>query len=1079
MSFPFPLNNSDGGVSSPPNGDQGGPFHSDIPDEDALGRAATTIQSAFRGYQGRKLYANMKFDHLVRCLKNQAFYLLKNLIQVTERVEESWRRHVITQKQQIAAYEELQGIRDAVSFFRSDMEMQEAFVDASNVEEIEQFQETFGERLASYQAQLSEVCEKVGFHSVKKGLTLVLGEDWKDCFSEEALQSIDEMQLLFTPTSYTLATVDDVMDEKVVHLVTESEQRIPQGRRQIEKELPFLRNFRFFHPESGMDHLHGAELNIPFTSSDGSQQVLVLKGYLNNDPIKLDEQIEFVGKKRAMLDRTVERNGTFPEHFREVYLEQYPVRDLLLKRIDEIVKEMEEDLSLVKGAEGKVLPSFLHTFNEASFDRQVKLFALLLMQKEPRMAIFLYEMVLKEVPSFVEALRNSLHYSLLSKLDIAIEELEETRQKLSQLKEDKVPYETRIAHSAMDEPTKQKALDKVKAVKKDSSESDKAQKYLDGLLKIPFGKYTTEPVTMQSDPLEIKRHLDQVAANLERAVHGHDKAKDAVLEWIAQRISNGESKGECIALEGPPGNGKTTFAREGIAKALGRPFAFISMGGQTDSSFLVGHGFTYVGSDWGRIVEILRETQCMDPVIYIDEVDKVSQTDKGRELIGVLTALTDFSQNKEFQDKYFSGVKFDLSRALFVFSYNDPSKLDPIFKDRLKVIKTDSLALKDKLVITRRHLLPEILKSCGFNEGDILIDDKEIQLLVEEYTFEAGARKLKENLFAIVRAINKQRLVDPASIKFPYLIDRETIIRFRDEPKIEFKKIAAGPMVGMVNGLYATSAGIGGITIVQAYRTLANERLGLTLTGSQGDVMKESMTVARSVAWNLVSQEVRDRIMKGPVEGLHIHAPEGATPKDGPSAGGAITTAIVSLLTGVPINNEVAMTGEIDLTGRISKIGGLAAKLHGAKRAGVKLALCPRDNAKDLEKIRVKFPELIDDSFQVLLVDTIHDVLDHALLRNPIPRPPGFEPYLLTPPSDSVEVLDPMTDALGRLEGTSFDQSDSSSASYRSEQSSDTAQERQLFEPEQNELDFRTGGVKRSFGDNGIDGPPHKKRKKD
>lgn len=1015
MSFPFSPNVSDGGGSIPP---FGGPDGLDDTDSDLLVldpvlHASTSIQTAFRGYQTRKLYSQMQFDHVVRYFKNQTHTLVKHLIQVADRVQESWRRHVITQKQQVEALEELKGIRDAVDFFRTDLEFRTPGVDSEAYEQVQAYKESFGARLESYHAQLNDVCENVGFRSVKKGLSIVMGDEWKDHFSDKQLRALDDMQLLFTPTSYTVASVEELDDENVVHLVTDDDNRIPQSSRQLDRDLPFFRNHRFFTAVSGMDKVHGGEINIPITHDDGSRQVIVMKGYFNNDPVKLDEQIDIVGKRRKALERALDSDGTFPDAFREVYLTQYPIRDLLLKRTDEIVEEMSQDYRMVQSAEGKILPSFLLSFNQASFDRQVKLFGLLLMQKEPRMAIFLYEMVLKEVPFFVDTLRNTLHFSLLRKLDLAIEELEQTREKLRQMKADDVPYETRIAHSKMDDNTKQKALDKLKAIKKGSSESDKAQKYLDGLLKVPFGKYTPEPVTKDSDPQAIKGYLDRVAGDLDSAVHGHEKAKDAVLEWIAQRIANGDSKGECIALEGPPGNGKTTFAREGIAKALGRPFAFISMGGQTDSAVLVGHGFTYVGSDWGRIVEILREAQCMDPVIYIDEVDKVSQTEKGRELIGVLTALTDFSQNKEFQDKYFSGVKFDLSRALFIFSYNDRSKLDPIFFDRLKVIKTDSLSLKDKIVITRRHLLKEILTSCGFSQDEIIIEDEEIKFLVEQYTFEAGARKLKENLFAIVRALNKQRLTDPGSVQFPYRIDRETIIRFRDQPKIEFKKIAAGPMVGMVNGLYATSAGIGGLTIVQAYRTLANERLGLTLTGSQGDVMKESMTVARSVAWNLVSQEVRDAIMKGPVEGIHIHAPEGATPKDGPSAGGAITTALVSLMTGVPIRNDVAMTGEIDLTGRISKIGGLAAKLHGAKRAGVKLALCPRDNEQDLDKIKRKFPELIDDSFQVVMVDTIHDVLDHALVKNPIPRPPGFEPFVLRPPSDTVEIQEPLVPVSG------------------------------------------------------------------
>ncbi len=999
MSFPFPLNGSNGGDASLPN--PNGPRH---PPYTSSGRADDIFHHMLQGNDFIQ-QTRSRFDHVVSELKGRTHALVKQLIQVADRVETSWRRYVIDQKAQISAMESLQGIKDLVALSKQNMEYQALGIDPFREGDVAQFESSFKERLNSYQESLLNVCQTVGFQSIKKGLSAIYGSEWKSYFSDEAVAAIEDYSMIFIPIGYSVCQIEEVSsDPFVVHLLDTSEHQEIQALRVLENGLPFFREFRFFQAVSGIEEVHGAELNVPVTYEDGAQEVLVFKGYFNSDPINLDNEIDLVRKKRRILEREVNKFDDVPKTFREAYLAQYPVRDIILKNPKEIAAELEKDYHFLKSTEGKILPGFILQFAKSTFDRQVKLFSLMLLEKDPRMALFLYDLVLKEAPEFIKVIRTSLHFSLQRKLDLGIEELEETKKKLKQIKGDAIPLETRITMSKMDDHTKQKALEKLKSVKSNNSESDKAEKYLEGLLKVPFGVYTPEPVTRASPPEEIKRYLEKVINDLNQSVHSHDKAKEAVMEWIAQRISNGESKGECIALEGPPGNGKTTFAREGIAKALGRPFAFISMGGQTDSSFLIGHGFTYVGSDWGRIVEILREKQCMDPVIYIDEVDKVSQTEKGRELIGVLTALTDFSQNKEFQDKYFSGIKFDLSRALFVFSYNDPSKLDPVFKDRLHIIKTDPLSTQDKLIVTRRHLLPEILKSCGFNEGDILIDDAEIKYLIEQYTFEAGARKLKENLFSIVRGLNKNRLTDPDSISLPYCIDRETIIRFRDQPKIEYKKIIDHPVVGMVNGLYATGTGIGGITIVQAFKTLGKEKLELILTGSQGDVMKESMTVARSVAWNLISEETRKKIYEGLPEALHIHAPEGATPKDGPSAGGAITLAIVSQLTGIPIRNDVAMTGEIDLTGRISKIGGLQAKLHGAKRAGVRLALVPRDNEKDLEKIKEKFPELLDGSFDVIIVDTIHDIMDHALVQNPIPRPPGFATLALKPPSEKVEI---------------------------------------------------------------------------
>ena len=464
----------------------------------------------------------------------------------------------------------------------------------------------------------------------------------------------------------------------------------------------------------------------------------------------------------------------------------------------------------------------------------------------------------------------------------------------------------------------------------------------------------------------INTYMTNVAKTLDNAVYGHTKAKRQIERIIGQWIT-GEKTGYCFGFEGPPGVGKTSLAKKGIAYCLEdddkktRPFAFIAVGGSANGSTLDGHNYTYVGSNWGRIVDILMDTKCMNPIIFIDELDKVSRTEQGKEIIGILTHLIDPTQNDAFQDKYFNGIDLDLSKALFIFSYNDVDAIDRVLLDRIHRIKFEHLSLADKLVITRTHLLPEVLKKMGLS-GVIDLSDEAIEFIIEEYTCESGVRKLKELLFNIVGEINLNLLkaesanisydipfkITPADIKTNYLKDNHAITQ---------AKIHTTPQVGLINGLWANSLGRGGMLPIEAAFFPAAAFLDLKLTGMQGDVMKESMTVAKTLAWSLLSPELQKTLPADERKnaGIHIHVPEGATPKDGPSAGTAITAVIYSLLTGRKISNTVAITGEICLQGRVTAIGGLDLKILGGIRAGITHFIFPEDNKKDYAEFREKY----------------------------------------------------------------------------------------------------------------------------
>jgi ATP-dependent Lon protease len=488
-------------------------------------------------------------------------------------------------------------------------------------------------------------------------------------------------------------------------------------------------------------------------------------------------------------------------------------------------------------------------------------------------------------------------------------------------------------------------------------------------------------------------YLDNVENLLNKSVYGQDTAKLEIKRIIAQWI-NGEMKGYCFGFEGPPGTGKTSMAKKGISECLkdengqSRPFAFIAMGGSSNGSTLEGHSYTYVGSTWGKIVDILIETQCLNPIIFIDELDKISKTENGREIIGILTHLTDATQNEEFMDKYFSGIKIDLSKALFIFSYNDFSLIDPILADRIHRVKFHHLSNKDKVHIIQHYILPELLQTVGFSKGNITISQEVIEFIINNYTFEAGIRKLKEKVFELVREINLRYLTNKNIPEFPIKITKEIVENiFSKKPKMIIKKIAENPHVGLVNGLYATSAGVGGLTIIETFKTISDNKLSLILTGQQGDVMQESVKCAKTIAWNIIPNEIRKNITKEWSDtgayGIHVHCPEAATPKDGPSAGGAITLAIVSLLCNIPVNNTIALTGEIDLNGSIHAIGGLDFKIEGGKLAGVKTILCPKQNIQELEIIKKEKKEILEN-IDIIPVDNIWEILKYCLVENNI-----------------------------------------------------------------------------------------------
>jgi|UniRef100_A0A6C0CY79 ATP-dependent Lon protease len=362
------------------------------------------------------------------------------------------------------------------------------------------------------------------------------------------------------------------------------------------------------------------------------------------------------------------------------------------------------------------------------------------------------------------------------------------------------PYRLTLLESNIPTNLKSIALNKIASLRymdPGNGEYYKIKTWVDTFMQIPFNSYKSLPITIDNGVNECQLYMEKSKDMLDEAVYGLNDAKMQIMQLIGQWIANPKAVGTAVAIKGPMGTGKTTLVKEGISKILNREFAFIALGGATDSSFLEGHGYTYEGSTWGKIVDILVKTKSMNPVIYFDELDKISETPKGEEIAGILTHLTDTSQNSEFHDKYFSEIDFDLSKCLFIFSYNDESRVNPILLDRMYKIQTQGYEKKDKRVISNQYLIPKIREQVNFKEDEIIIPDETIDYIVETYTEkEKGVRNLKRCLEIIYTKLNLYRLMKPDSklfenettlnVEFPFTVTSETVKKLikKDEPNM-------------------------------------------------------------------------------------------------------------------------------------------------------------------------------------------------------------------------------------------------------------------------------------------------------
>lgn len=518
-------------------------------------------------------------------------------------------------------------------------------------------------------------------------------------------------------------------------------------------------------------------------------------------------------------------------------------------------------------------------------------------------------------------------------------------------------YVDKITALGLPKDSEEKLIGEAERLSKLSGSSQEAavlRTYLDTVLSVPFNKKTKD-----------KTDINAAAKQLDKDHYGLEKVKERILETLAVRTLAPDVKGQIICLYGPPGVGKTSIGKS-IAKALGRKYARISLGGVRDEAEIRGHRKTYVGAMPGRIIEALRQAKTINPVILLDEIDKMGSDFKGDPSSAMLEVL-DAEQNVAFVDHYIE-VPVDLSDVLFITTANSLDTIPAPLLDRMEIIELSSYTREEKFNIAKKHLVPKQLKKHGESAKTLKITDSALYDIIDCYTREAGVRKLERKIADVCRKAAKSLVSGEQKV----VVNENNLKDFLGVKKYQPEKLAARDEVGLVNGLAWTS--VGGTML--PLEVLVLDGTGKTeFTGSLGDVMKESAKIAVSLTRSLADKYGIDKEFYKNKD-IHVNAPEGAVPKDGPSAGVTLTTALVSALSGTPVRRDVAMTGEITLRGKVLPIGGLKEKTMAAYRAGITTVCIPKDNVPDIEEIDAK----VKENIKFVPAEDISTVLDTALV---------------------------------------------------------------------------------------------------
>jgi endopeptidase La len=756
---------------------------------------------------------------------------------------------------------------------------------------------------------------------------------------------------------------------------------------------------------------------ILLNNSNSIKQYIIIFGYFKNDYLNINiktSQIcntyidNIIQQMRKLCDNKKNKISHIPKSFKDIYLKQITNGDILIFKQNNFINKLLKDwLIYQKYSINSNFKTLFSDFIKAEIKQKFNIIKCLLLGSQSAInnAGLLFSLT-KENKNGLMQISDIIYKNLNIDSQLKLQKGNVTIQteidKINEIELEDIDLKKQLMiNQNIPNKYKKMALEKIEEMKSGNSEYYKLLQFVKIIINYPwinmiknenenddiFSRY-------ENNLPKWKEIMEKTLENLDKKVYGHKESKDTIIELLGKWFSNPNSLGKAIGLKGPPGVGKTLLAKC-LGDALNIPFTQINLGGIDDGSILTGHSITYSGAVPGLIIKKMVEAGKPRCIMFFDELDKASNKHGKNEINDILIHVIDINSNAEFNDKFFQDIRFPINKVLFIFSFNDSDKIDRILLDRMEIIEVKAYTQKDKLLIAKKFLIQEVLNDINIKTHTIEIKDPEIAYIIDAFTYEAGVRDLKRKIEKIILKLNKDRIYKTDIFKnnnknknnknkTHIIITKEIIDKYLNKPNIAIKKIHTTNEIGIVNGLYATTTGTGGIIPILIYKHHMgkNGKFMLKLTGKQGTVMKESVEFAFTIATNLIKTKYCDIFFKLYTSGLHIHTPDGATSKDGPSAGCAFTLAFISKILNKRIKNTVAMTGEIELNGNITAIGGLEYKLEGAKHAGVKLVFIPKENENDVINIKETNKTLFDDTFKYIIVDHIKEVVDMALIES-------------------------------------------------------------------------------------------------
>ena len=830
--------------------------------------------------------------------------------------------------------------------------------------------------LSKQLSEIGQIMTSYGYNSIDGLLTFFIGNNYKKIIDSEIVILINEINNIFIPLSINFFDVnkDELFYWRKPHTFNTNDLLELSRELWIKYNNKYIKITGIFRNDSIGVIFKTSQLNYP-----------ILYSYKN----KIEEEIE-----NFSIDKNFVKKFIRHDYLGNLYTLS------ALEYLTYVKKYYEKYIELSSSTFIIIMKEFISESSNLKNMFNI-IFLLLLGNNETidiaRLLLGLIKEKKKNHANIFNLVNNNLTFFLQLKLKKSQNIIKQEIERIKELSLENIDYKKQlISNKNIPDNVKILTLEKIQEMKLYNNEYYKQLTFVKHIINFPWSSQNDD-LFYESLKVESKKSIDylsKVEDKLKKSSFGHEEAKKLLLQIIGKWISNPSSQGTSFGLVGPPGVGKTLLAKS-VSKALDIPFVQITLGGQNDGELLHGHGYTYSGSQPGLIIKKMVEAGKSRCILYFDELDKSTLKNGNiNEITSILIHLTDPNMNKTFQDRFFQGIEFPLDKVIMIFSYNDSSQVDPILLDRLNEINIKSYTTSEKIKIAKEFMIQELINSIGLQQEDWThLTDEIIEYIIENYTNEAGVRDIKRYIEKIFLTLNLDKIYQRGEFQNGYLkeVTKEIINNILEKPNNQIIKIQNIPNIGIINGLYATNNGNGGIVPIQIFNNFSStpNAYELKLTGKQGEVMKESVHCSLTAAIDYIRRNIKkypfvinldEYLIENFKYGFHIHTPSTSTPKDGPSAGCAFTSAFISRILGKCIRNDIALTGEIELTGRITKIGGLNFKLIGAKKAGVKLVFIPKENEKDLEEIKQKYPKLIDDTLEVRTFEYIDEITDIILV---------------------------------------------------------------------------------------------------